>query len=158
MRGVYALVRGVYAAMRGIHNCCRAKLRFARPEGRKAYPCYLTVRFISMFSLSQAGATPGEGLQLAKLVWPSLAPGRIKTVRFKCTVFRRRAFVFSLSAHAAGALSFLGDQERKQRSRRECDSPLPTTVETENRTFPGQQPLSVLRHLVRNREYILNYS
>ena len=28
-----------------------------------------------MFSLSQPGATPGEGLQLAKLVWPSLAPG-----------------------------------------------------------------------------------
>ncbi|SUE33912.1 Uncharacterised protein [Rikenella microfusus] len=35
----------------------------------------LTVRFYVKFSRCQPGATPGEGLQLAKLVWPSLAPG-----------------------------------------------------------------------------------
>ena len=71
-------------------------------------------------------------------------------------VCRRRAFVLSSPAHAAEALSFLRDQERKQRSRRECDSPLPTDVGSGNRTFPGQQPLPVLRYQVSNREYFLN--
>ena len=50
---------------------------------------------------------------------------------------------FLRTPHAGGALSFLGDQERKQRSRRECDSPFPTSVGTENRTFPGLQPILV---------------
>ena len=83
-------------------------------------------------------------------------------------------------AHAAGALAFLRDQEpsnaaraeaacglclasarktvgqRKQRSRRECDSPLPTPVGTENRTFPGQQPLPVLRYQCKKSEVLLN--
>ena len=48
---------------------------------------------------------------------------------------------FLQTPHAGRALSFLGDQERKQRSRRECDSPFPTSVGTENRTCPGRQPL-----------------
>ena len=40
----------------------------------------------------------------------------------------------------------LRDQKSKQKSRRECDSPFPTPVGSENRTFPGQQSLPVLRH------------
>ena len=39
----------------------------------------------------------------------------------------------------------LRDQERKQRSLRECDSPLLIPVGSGNRTFPGRQPLPVLR-------------
>ncbi len=46
---------------------------------------------------------------------------------------------FLRTPHAGGALAFLCDQESKQRSRRECDSPFPTPVGTENRTFPGRQ-------------------
>ena len=52
---------------------------------------------------------------------------------------------FLRTPHAGEALSFLGDQERKQRSRRECDSPLSTNVGTENRTFPGRQLLPEVR-------------
>ncbi len=81
-------------------------------------------------------------------------------------ICRRRAFVFLrpfmlrrhllfYTPHAGGALFFLCDRERKQRSRRECDSPLPTPVGTENRTFPGLQPLSVLRYKVKRRKYFL---
>ena len=79
------------------------------------------------------------------------------TVRFNCTVVcRRRAFVFSAPARAAGALSFLGDQERKQRSRRECDSPLPAPVGSGNRTFPGQQSPPLFRYQYKKPEVFLN--
>ena len=81
-------------------------------------------------------------------------------------VFRRQALVLSSPAHAAGhrllrtphaggALTFLRDQKSKQKSRRECDYPFPTPVGTENRTFPDQQPLPVLRLQGRSREYFL---
>ena len=80
---------------------------------------------------------------------------KILNRRFNCNVCCRRAFVLSSPAHAAGALFFLRDQERKQRSRRECDSPLPTPVGSGNRTFPGRQPLPALRHPVRGREYFI---
>ncbi len=43
--------------------------------------------------------------------------------------------------HAGGASPFLRDQKRRQKSRRECDSPFSTPVGTENRTFPGREPL-----------------
>ena len=57
--------------------------------------------------------------------------------------------------HAGGALAFLCDQESKQRSRRECDSPFPTNVGTENRTFPGLQFLPVLRHQCNKKSGVL---
>ena len=78
-------------------------------------------------------------------------------VRFNCTVvFRRRAFVFSSPAHAAGALTFLRDQKSKQKSRRECDSPFPTSVGSENRTFPEQQSLLVLRYQSKKSGVLVN--
>ena len=40
----------------------------------------------------------------------------------------------------------LRDQKSKQKSRRECDSLFSTDVEPGNRTFPGLQPLPVLRY------------
>ena len=46
--------------------------------------------------------------------------------------------------------------KRRQKTRRECDSPLPTDVGSGNRTFPGEQSLPVLRYQVSNREYFLN--
>ena len=58
--------------------------------------------------------------------------------------------------HAGGALAFLCDQESKQRSRRECDSPFPTNVGTENRTFPGLQFLPVLRHQCKKSGVLVN--
>ena len=67
-----------------------ARLRPARPKGRKTYPGHLTVRLITMFSLSQAGATPGEGLQLAMLVGASLAPAIKLTVRLYISWNRRK--------------------------------------------------------------------
>ena len=91
------------------------RLRPARPKGRQICPCHLTVRLNSH-------------------------------------VCRRRAFVFlrplmpqghwlCRTPHAGGALTFLHDQKSKQKSRRECDSPLLPPVGTGNRTFPEQQPL-----------------
>ena len=64
---------------------------------------------------------------------------------------------FSSSARAAEAPAspdascrrgtyFFARPKSKQKSRRECDSPLPTPVGPGNRTFPGQQPLPVLRY------------
>ena len=64
-----------------------------------------------------------------------------------------RGYRLSRTPHAGGALTFLRDQKSKQKSRRECDSPFPTPVGTENRTFPDQQPLPVLRLQGRSREY-----
>ncbi len=105
---------------------------------------------------------------------------KILNRRFNCNVCCRRAFVLSSPAHVAEALAFLNGQEpsnaaraeaacglclasarktvgqRKQRTRRECDSPLPTPVGTENRTFPGRQPLPVLRYQGKSREYFLS--
>ena len=59
--------------------------------------------------------------------------------RFNRNVSHRQAFVLSSPAHAAEALSFLRDQKSKQKSRRECDSPLPTPVGPGNRIFPGRR-------------------
>ncbi|SUE35020.1 Uncharacterised protein [Rikenella microfusus] len=67
---------------------------------------------------------------------------------------------FSLSAHATGhrflrtpyageTSPFSSDQKRRQKTRRECDSPLPTSVGTEKHTCPGYQPLSYFGYKVR---------
>ncbi|HJE88828.1 hypothetical protein, partial [Rikenella microfusus] len=48
----------------------------------------------------------------------------------------------------------LRDQKSKQKSRRECDSPFPTSVGTENRTFPEQQPLPVFRYQCKKPEVL----
>ena len=45
--------------------------------------------------------------------------------------------------------------QRKQRSRREYDSPFLPPVGPENCTFPGQRPLPVLRYKVKRRKYFL---
>ncbi|WP_417153265.1 hypothetical protein, partial [Rikenella microfusus] len=47
----------------------------------------------------------------------------------------------SCKPDGARLLRRLRDQKSKQKSRRECDSPFPTHVGSENRTFPGQQIL-----------------
>ncbi len=51
----------------------------------------------------------------------------------------------SPDASCRRASPFLRDQKRRQKSRRECDSPFQTPVGTENRTFPGWQPLPTKR-------------
>ena len=63
---------------------------------------------------------------------------------------------FSGTPHAGGAFTFLSDQKSKQRSRRKCDSPFPTPVGTENRTFPGRQSLPVLRYQCKKPGVFLN--
>ncbi|HJE88345.1 hypothetical protein, partial [Rikenella microfusus] len=65
----------------------------------------ITVRLITMFSLSQAGATPGEGLQLAKLVWASLAPAIKLTVPFNIpSLFH--LFIYRIEAAGPGMCDF----------------------------------------------------
>ncbi len=58
--------------------------------------------------------------------------------------------------YADGASPFLNDPKRRQKSRWECDSPLPTPVGMENRTFPGQQPRPVLRYQCKKPGVLLN--
>ena len=53
-----------------------------------------------MFSLSQAGATPGEGLQLATLVWASLAPAIKLALRFLFMRFGRIAGFRGAAGHS----------------------------------------------------------
>ena len=48
----------------------------------------------------------------------------------------------------------LRDQKSKQKSRRECDSLFSTDVEPGNRTFPGLQPLPVLRYQCKKPEVL----
>ncbi len=160
---VSALCRTAFSRRRGRFAFSQSSMRFApgRPTRMKNNST------VSRPRSGQPGATSGVGLQPAVL--PSLAPGRQQQInrRFKCTVFRRRAFVFlrplmprghrlCRTPHAGGALSFLCDQESKQRSRRECDSPLQTPVGSGNRTFPGLQPLSVFRYQCKKSGVLVN--
>ena len=73
--------------MLGIHNCCGAKLRFARPEGRKAYPCYLTVQLRINFRVSgraSRGEARNTSLSAPKV---ATAPGRPTRMTNNRTVY-----------------------------------------------------------------------
>ena len=54
-----------------------------------------TVRFISIFSLSQAGATPGGGLQLRCACFASAGSGYTINCRVNCMSFADRRLFFS---------------------------------------------------------------
>ena len=160
---VSALCRTAFSRRRGRFAFSQSSMRFApgRPTRMKNNS---TVNL-----LFPARSQRGQDRRLQPYAGggSGLAATRTINRRFKCTVFRRRAFVFlrplmprghrlCRTPHAGGALAFLCDQESKQRSRRECDSPFPTNVGTENRTCPGLQFLPVLRHQCKKSGVLVN--
>ena len=121
------------------------------PTGRAAIGMETLCRNLSAAGPEPAGAKRALRVAARRREW--LRAGRWRGNLFLTVCLSPTGVCFSSPAYTAGhrflqtphagrALSFLGDQERKQRSRRECDSPFPTSVGTENRTCPGRQPLS----------------
>ena len=160
---VSALCRTAFSRRRGRFAFSQSSMRFApgRPTRMKNNS---TVNL-----LFPARSQRGQDRRLQPYAGGGSGLTATRTInrRFKCTVFRRRAFVFlrplmprghrlCRTPHAGGALTFLRDQKSKQKSRRECDSSLQTPVGSGNRTFPGLQPLSVFRYQCKKSGVLVN--